>query len=47
MFAMGQAAMAHKQAHIWAARALKDMNPIPLDYTEDQYWPQMPSRQAS
>jgi hypothetical protein len=47
MFAMGQAAMAHKQAHIWAARALKDMESIPLDYTEDQYWPQMPSRQNS
>ncbi|NTD85499.1 DUF4376 domain-containing protein [Agrobacterium tumefaciens] len=40
MFAMGQAAMAHKQAHIWAARAVKDMNPIPADYaTNPAYWP--------
>lgn len=46
-FAMGQAAMAHKQAHIFAARTLKDMVPIPADYTDDQYWPQMPSRQTS
>ncbi|MBP2564642.1 hypothetical protein J2766_001201 [Agrobacterium tumefaciens] len=39
-FAMGQAAMAHKQAHIFAARLLKDMNPIPADYaTNPAYWP--------
>ena len=39
-FAMGQAAMAHKQAHIFAARALKDMSPIPADYaTNPAYWP--------
>lgn len=39
-FAMGQAAMAHKQAHIFAARALKDMKPIPADYaTNPEYWP--------
>ncbi|QTG13053.1 DUF4376 domain-containing protein [Agrobacterium tumefaciens] len=39
-FAMGQAAMAHKQAHIFAARTLKDMNPIPADYaTNPAYWP--------
>ncbi len=39
-FAMGQAAMAHKQAHIFAARTLKDMDPIPADYaTNDAYWP--------
>ncbi len=40
MFALGQAAMAHKQAHIFAARAVKDMNPIPADYsTNAVYWP--------
>lgn len=40
MFAFGQAAMAHKQAHIFAARALKDMTPIPADYaTNSAYWP--------
>lgn len=39
-FAMGQAAMAHKQAHIFAARALKDMDSIPGDYaTNPAYWP--------
>jgi hypothetical protein len=39
MFALGQAAMAHKQDHIFAARAIKDMATIPADYTNDQYWP--------
>lgn len=39
MFAFGQAAMAHKQALIFAARALKDAEPIPADYTDDGYWP--------
>lgn len=39
MFAFGQAAMAHKQAHIFAARALKDAVPIPANYEDDVYWP--------
>lgn len=39
MFAFGQAAMAHKQAHIFAARALKDADPIPADYADDIHWP--------
>lgn len=39
VFAFGQAAMAHKQAHILAARAIKDGESIPLDYTDDAYWP--------
>ena len=39
MFAFGQAAMAHKQALIFNARALKNMDPIPADYTDDAYWP--------
>lgn len=39
MFAFGQAAMAHKSAHIFAARALKDMTPIPADFaTNPVYW---------
>lgn len=39
-FAMGQAAMAHKQVHIFAARTLKDMEPIPADFaTNPIYWP--------
>jgi hypothetical protein len=39
MFTFGQAAMAHKQAHIFAARTLKDTNPIPLNFREDTHWP--------
>lgn len=39
VFAFGQAAAANETAHIFAARALKDMIPIPEDYTSDSYWP--------
>lgn len=39
MFAFGQTAMAHKQAHIFAARALKDADPIPADFMSENYWP--------
>jgi len=39
MFAFGQAAMAHKQAHIFAGRALKDADPMPVDYADAGYWP--------
>ncbi|MGN7710759.1 DUF4376 domain-containing protein [Agrobacterium radiobacter] len=36
----GYAALGHKQSHIFAARKLKDMNPIPADYaTNPAYWP--------
>ncbi|KQW30747.1 hypothetical protein ASE36_00130 [Rhizobium sp. Root274] len=35
----GRAAAQREQAHIFAARALKDFDPIPLDYTDDGYWP--------
>lgn len=35
----GQAVAAHKHAHIFAARALKDADPIPADYTDGSYWP--------
>jgi hypothetical protein len=35
----GRAAAAHEKAHIFAARALKDMMPIPLNYTDDEFWP--------
>lgn len=38
-FAFGQAAAANETAHIFAARALKDLNPIPVDYKDDSYWP--------
>ena len=39
MWAFGEAAMAHKTAHIFAARELKNADPIPEDYTDDAYWP--------
>ncbi|MDA5627771.1 MULTISPECIES: DUF4376 domain-containing protein [Agrobacterium] len=36
----GYAALNHKQAHILAARTLKNMSPIPADYaTNPDYWP--------
>lgn len=38
-FAFGQAAAAHETAHIFAARQLKDMTPIPADYADDAHWP--------
>ena len=37
--AFGQAAAAHETAHIFAARTLKESDPIPTDYTDDVYWP--------
>lgn len=37
--AFGQAAAAHITAHIFAARAIKQLDPIPLDYTDPARWP--------
>jgi hypothetical protein len=37
--AFGDAAAVHEQRHIFAARAIKAMSPIPADYTDDAYWP--------
>ena len=40
VYAFGLAAMAHKTAHIFAARAIKDTDPTPADYdTNESYWP--------
>ncbi|MFT4162864.1 hypothetical protein [Shinella sp.] len=39
MFSFGEAALAHKADHIFAARELKNMDPIPLDYADNGYWP--------
>lgn len=36
---LGDTAAAHESAHIFAALALKNMDPIPTDYQDDQYWP--------
>ena len=35
----GRAAADRKQALIFAGRQLKDMQPIPADYTADKWWP--------
>jgi hypothetical protein len=32
------AAAAHKKKLIFKARALKDMDPIPVDYKDDAHW---------
>ena len=39
MFALGQAAEAWKSAHIFKARALKNMSPIPANYAAAEFWP--------
>jgi hypothetical protein len=35
-----EAAKSWVMRHIFAARALKDVQPIPADYDDDKYWPQ-------
>lgn len=37
-YAFGQAASAVETALIFKAKALREMNPIPADYTNDSYW---------
>lgn len=37
--AFGKAAAERKQTLILAGRQLKDMDPIPADYTDDKWWP--------
>ncbi|HWV10688.1 MAG TPA: DUF4376 domain-containing protein [Pseudomonas sp.] len=37
--AFGKAAAERKQALIFAARQLKNLEPIPLDFTDDTWWP--------
>ena len=37
--AFGRAAAERKQALIFAGRQLKDMTPIPTDFTDDKWWP--------
>lgn len=38
-FAFSQAAMMHKQAHVFAARALKDAVELPDNWKDDAFWP--------
>jgi hypothetical protein len=35
----GKAAGEWEASHVFAARALKDMNPIPRDFVDSKYWP--------
>ena len=37
--ALGDAAADWETRHVFAARNLKSMNPIPLDFQDDKYWP--------
>ncbi len=39
-FDFAKTAAAWREAHIRAARAIKDTAPIPLDYGDNKYWPQ-------
>ncbi|MBB3949900.1 DUF4376 domain-containing protein [Aureimonas jatrophae] len=39
VIAFGQAAANHKSVHTFAARALKDADPIPTNFVDDGYWP--------
>jgi hypothetical protein len=38
-FAFAKGMAAHKSALIFAARAIKDLAPIPADFADDGYWP--------
>lgn len=39
MFAVGQAAANRVSLFTFAARTIKELNPIPLNYTADSHWP--------
>jgi hypothetical protein len=43
VLAFGQAAAAWESRHLFAARALKDTDPIPENFTDDQFWPEVAS----
>lgn len=38
-FRFAQAAAEHERAHIFAARVLKDSNPLPTNWRDDEHWP--------
>lgn len=42
-WAFAQSAARWKALHIYAARAIKDMIPIPADFSADSYWPRAAS----
>lgn len=37
--AMADASALHEQSHVFAARLLKNVQPVPHDYKDDVYWP--------
>ena len=39
VIAFGKVAGEWEASHVFAARALKDMQPIPRDFTDNKYWP--------
>lgn len=39
VLAFGQTAARHESEHVFAGKAIKAMNPIPQNYTDDAYWP--------
>ena len=38
-FMFGKAAATHETAHIFSAKIIKGLDPIPEDYKDDKYWP--------
>lgn len=39
VIAFGRRAAAWKEDHTFKARAIKNMDPVPADFTDDSYWP--------
>ncbi len=39
MFALAQYAAQWESRHVFAARVLKDLDPIPANYSDNSYWP--------
>ncbi|MFJ3469042.1 DUF4376 domain-containing protein [Pseudomonas sp. NPDC090201] len=39
MMAFGSAVSDHKERHVFAGNALKRIEPIPVDYADDKWWP--------
>ncbi len=39
MVDFGKAAADHKEAHVFAGYQLKQMIPVPVDFTDDKWWP--------
>lgn len=46
VIAFGQAAANHESLHVFAARSLKELDPIPADFADDKYWPKEAVQEA-